>query len=125
MKKLAVKWRLFLRKVLIVCSCGAFAAACAKEEMIAEYGVPSIGGSVYAAVAQRPIPGIKVSLEETQETTRTGEYGNFYFSSTRRQGTLLLEDTDGHDNGGEFLNKTISFDRTNRLPNPIFMDLKE
>ena len=110
MKKLAYRWRLLLRRILIVCSFGALAAAefgCGDDYGVP--GVPSTGGSVRAAGTEEPIPGIWVSIPEKKAVTTTDEYGEFNFEFDLNRATLLLlKDIDGPENGGEFHDKIIT-----------------
>ena len=110
MKKLAYRWRLLLRRILIVCSFGALAAAefgCGDDYGVP--GVPSTGGSVRAAGTEEPIPGIWVSIPEKKAVTTTDEYGEFNFEFDLNRATLLLlKDIDGPENGGEFRDKTVT-----------------
>jgi len=121
MKQLAYKWRLLLRRILIVCSFGALAAAefgCGDD-----YGVPSIGGSAHSAGTEEPIPGIWVSIPEKKAVTTTGQYGHFNFEFDLNRATLLLlKDIDGTNNGGEFHDKIITNYTINS--NSIYMDRK-
>ena len=106
MKQLAYKWRLLLRKILIVCGFGAFAMG---EFGCGDYGAPYTGGNVRAADTKEPIPGIWVSIPERKAVTTTSQYGYFNFGFDLNRATLLLlKDIDGTNNGGEFHDKIIT-----------------
>ena len=122
MKKLAYKWRLLLRRVLIVFSFGALAACSGRmtDEYgmpPAEYGMPSVSGSVRAADTKTPIPGIQVSIMDQQQTT-TSEDGGFWLVTTASSGTLLFKDVDDAENG-EFQDTAVPFNRSEPWMNHI------
>lgn len=85
---------------------------------VACYGVPinAIGGRIFfdennnsSYDEGEEIKGLSVKLEDTSETILTDENGDFYFivSQNMEEGTLLIEDTDGKENGGKFKIKKI------------------
>jgi len=117
MKKLAHKWRLLLRRVLIVFSFGALAACSGRMTAAAEYGMPGVSGSVRAADTKEPIPGIQVSIMDQQRTT-TSEDGGFWLVTTASSGTLLFKDVDDAENG-EFQDTAVPFNRSEPWMNHI------
>jgi hypothetical protein len=54
---------------------------------------------------ENPIPGIKVSLGDSEDITDSK--GRFYLHSSE-SGTLIFTDVDGEENGGEFESRHIN-----------------
>jgi len=133
MKRLTIKWRMFLRRILVVFSSG-FLTAGACMKMGDEYGPgpvmygmpPAANGEVKAADTQQAIPGIRVSVAGTQNQTYTDTNGRYRLVSSQlnnESGALLFEDADGTQNG-EFYDTTVSWDRDNRLPNIVYTSMQ-
>jgi len=89
-----------------------------EEPMGGAYGMPSpettISGKVSSNKTEKPIPDIKVSIDEGTmyyDYTYTDKDGNFYlnvyyYSPIQGVYKLKFEDVDGPDNGGLFKEKT-------------------
>jgi putative lipoprotein (rSAM/lipoprotein system) len=120
MKKITDRGRKILSRffrVISVTAASLILQACygmmmPEEPMGGAYGMPSpeitIRGKVSANKTEKPIPGIKVSIEETSYYKYTDAEGNFYFNIYYQpQGVykLKFEDVDGPDNGGQFKEK--------------------
>jgi len=80
----------------------------------AAYGPPppiaqdSISGTVIAKETGKPIPGIKVSVEETDSYKLTDNNGIFDFTVPGNNYYIIrIEDIDGPANGGLFKKQTI------------------
>ena len=107
MKKLSEKGRRVLRR--IYSGLGA-AAVSFLLPACPEYGMPpdmgddvTIHGSVKSQKTNAPIPGIKVSVEDTSFEYQTSSEGSFYIYVPRQDYyTLKFEDVDGPENGGLF-----------------------
>jgi hypothetical protein len=148
MKRLSTKWRLFLRRLLIICSSG-FLTAGACTESLDMYGMPPvmygtppvssagsvtatavIDGRVLAADTHIAIPGIRVIIAGSEHQRITGARGYFAFyfhgeqATNAESGTLLFQDVDGAQNG-EFYDATVSWDQDTMLPYDIYMQRKD
>ncbi len=85
------------------------------EDMPAEYGTPIVEFSVKGRVVDadsNPIPNIEVSHDEWSESVRTSEDGTFELNAEligfeMESATLSFTDTDGEENGGEFMTQTV------------------
>jgi len=127
MKRLSIKWRLFLRRILVVCSSGFLAAGACTDEARDMYGMPPVvSGTVRAADTRKPIKGIQVSVAETSYKTTTSAQGYFEFGyyviDNTESGTLLFTDIDGAKNG-EFHGTNVSWDTNNRY-HYVFLERK-
>lgn len=89
----------------------------------------TIQGKVSANETRSPIPGIKVSIEETGYLGYTDADGAFKFEKVPINGDykIKLEDVDGDANGGLFKEKTLTlkkgdYDGTNAFStNPFIL----
>ena len=85
------------------------------EDMPVEYGTPIVEFSVKGRVVDadsNPIPNIEVSHDEWSESVRTSEDGTFELNAEligfeMESATLSFTDTDGEENGGEFMTQTV------------------
>lgn len=92
-----------------------------------EYGTPHAEYILKGTVtdeAGTPVPGIKTSLREVHQTDKgtqffgmdsiqTNDSGNYllkYIGMPSKWTKLVVEDTDGEANGGEFLSDTLDID---------------
>ena len=80
-----------------------------------EYGTPFVEFTVVGQVVDadsNPIPNIKVSHDKWPESVRTSEDGTFELNAElngfeMESATLDFTDTDGEENGGEFMSQTV------------------
>jgi putative lipoprotein (rSAM/lipoprotein system) len=85
------------------------------EDIPVEYGTPFVEFSVKGRVVDadsNPIPNIEVSHDEWSQSVRTSEDGTFELNAEligfeMDSATLCFTDTDGEENGGEFMTQTV------------------
>ena len=94
------------------------------EELAVMYGTPIVEFSVKGKVVDadsNPIPNIEVLHDEWHDTVRTSEDGTFEFNAELigvelEAATLKFVDTDGEENGGEFMTQTVDIPVTQTDP---------
>lgn len=91
---------------------------------VAEYGVPVIEFSVKGKVVDsesNPIPDIEVSHAMSYHLVRTDKDGEFnlkaeIYDFEMESVTLKFTDTDGEENGGEFMTQSVDIPLTQTEP---------
>jgi hypothetical protein len=138
MAEIANRFRKILRTVfrgirvsaisLILQAC--FSVAYGPPNPSAAYGPPppkekdSISGTVISKETGKPIPGIKVSVEETESYKLTDNNGNFEIILPRKNYYLLkIQDIDGPANGGLFKIQA-KFVRGEEINSPIVINME-
>ena len=86
-----------------------------EDVAVAEYGCPVVEFSVKGRVVDadsNPIQNIEISHPETGYYTRTSEDGSFKYDACLTgfelsEVTIIAQDTDGEENGGDFQSKEV------------------
>lgn len=94
------------------------------EDLPVMYGTPIVEFSVKGKVLDadsNPIPNIEVKHDEWHESVRTDAEGSFEFSAEitgfeLENTSLTFTDTDGEENGGEFMTQTVEIPLTQTHP---------
>lgn len=99
------------RIMLAILSLLGFATAC-KEEMVEMYGTPRVDFRVRGKVTDpqgRPIPGIAVNTPYDETKALSDAEGRYDLSGhmVSSETELIFTDTDGPENGGTFVEKTL------------------
>lgn len=87
-----------------------------EEQVVPEYGCPIVEFSVKGRVVDadsNPIQNIEISHPETGYYTRTAEDGSFKYEGgltgfELSEVTIIAQDTDGEENGGDFQTQEVS-----------------
>ena len=87
-----------------------------EEQVVPEYGCPIVEFSVKGRVVDadsNPIQNIEISHPETGYYTRTAEDGSFKYEGgltgfELSEVTIIAQDTDGEENGGDFQTREVS-----------------
>jgi putative lipoprotein (rSAM/lipoprotein system) len=87
-----------------------------EEQVVPEYGCPIVEFSVKGRVVDadsNPIQNIEISHPETGYYTRTAEDGSFEYEGgltgfELSEVTIIAQDTDGEENGGDFQTQEVS-----------------
>ena len=87
-----------------------------EEQVVPEYGCPIVEFSVKGRVVDadsNPIQNIEISHPETGYYTRTDEDGSFKYEGgltgfELSEVTIIAQDTDGEENGGDFQTQEVS-----------------
>lgn len=94
------------------------------EDFPVMYGTPTVGFSVKGKVLDadsNPIPNIEVTHDEWHEPVRTDAAGSFEINAEitgfeMETASLTFTDTDGDENGGEFMTQTVDIPLTQTDP---------
>jgi hypothetical protein len=121
-QKIAFNGRLLLRKILTGLSLGAVAIT-----FQACYGMPMDEVSLKGTVKDTnggAIGGIQVSAYDEYDKTLTDSNGKYQLLVGDWEQTVLFQDIDGPDNGGEFKDLEVKW-KPEDGPLDVVMELKE